>query len=217
MTQDSNGTKGFTISEVIVSVAIVALLSAIVIANFKRGSYSDDLRHSSQLLMGNLRRMQNLAMIGQAVSNTVPKGGYGVFIPFYATPAPASQQTPLYILFADVFRDFSPCRQLTDADLPDSSYDCADYPVEGGYVGLKPGVVINRIKVGSTFLTPSVDTGNPTKVDIGFRPPKPIPVVDGVTGETIAIELQQTKTSTYRTVTIIGPSGQINEQPGAIP
>lgn len=219
MTQRSKSEKGFTISELIVSVAITALLTTVVIANFKRGGYSDDLRQSSQLFMGDLRRMQNLAMIGQAIASTVPKGGYGIHIAFYAAPQPAGQ-TPFYIRFADVFRDFGAptnCRQLTDADLPDSSYDCNDYLIEGGYAVFKPGVVINRIKVGSVFLTPSSDASTPTSVDIGFRPPKPVPVVDGATGETIAIELLQTKTSTYRTITIIGPSGQINEQPGQIP
>ena len=53
---------GFTLTEMLVVVAIVALLSSVVIANIRTGDRGIQVRSSSQLVMATLREAQNSAL-----------------------------------------------------------------------------------------------------------------------------------------------------------
>lgn len=209
--------KGFTIAELLISIAIMMILTTMVIANFSRGRLSDDLRVSSQNLAENLRTVQNLATVGQAIAingNTrVPPGGYGIAIPW-------AQKERQYMPFADIAKMDSGNCVTTDAGTANVEFDgpSCDQLVGAGTVTLQPDVVFSAIKVNDT----ETDFGNGTwgndllYVNFDFRPPQPIPVIDGVNGQTVQIELEHTKTGDFRTITIIGPSGQISERAGKI-
>ncbi|MBI3956436.1 MAG: prepilin-type N-terminal cleavage/methylation domain-containing protein [Candidatus Kerfeldbacteria bacterium] len=215
---------GFTLNELVVSIAILALLMSLLIANFQRGRLSDDLRVSAQNLAANLRRMQNLSTVGQSVmtgtGERVPPGGYGVSMEWTTTGS--------YELFADVARRpvLGNCQSTTPADA-NSEYeegiDC-DALVEAQTVSLRPDVVFWAVQVGTGVTTqfgsgswtggPSGD--NDERVDIAFKPPKPIPYLDGTSGISFRIELKHMRTNQTRTIIVIGASGQISERAGSI-
>lgn len=204
-----NSPQGFTLNEILTSTVIFVILAAMVIANFRRGQLSDDLRISTQTFTGHLRRVQNLSTVGQTLADgTVPPGGYGISIAW----APDEND---YTLFADTF-DAS-CAPSNPGSA-NSEYDAACDPLaETGNVRLRPSVVFDRIKVDATnvaFGDGSWDDDG--RVDIAFKPPKPLPVTDGATGKTVRIQLRHTKTNEVRTVTIIGASGQVSERLGGI-
>lgn len=209
-----NQPKGFTLNELLVSMAILGVLSALLIANFSRGRLSDDLRISSQTLASNLRRVQNLATVGQTLaSGKVPPGGYGVAIEWVP-----SQKA--YAVFADIGYVDGSCL-LSNPSNANKEYDgpSCDELAEGGVVQFRADVVFERAQIDSgSFFTFGVDPrgDDDSYFDIGFKPPKPIPVLDGAAGHTIKIELRHMKSDQYRTITIIGPSGQISERSGRI-
>ena len=203
--------RGFTLNELLVSMAILGILSGLLIANFSRGRLSDDLRISSQSLASNLRRVQNLAQIGQSlVTGVVPPGGYG--IAFEWLP---NQNT--YSIFADIayFDIICITSNPNNANMQYDGASC-DQLAEAGVVQFRPDVVVSRIKLKGI----TCDFGGACPwdqyLDIAFKPPKPIPVVDGAVGLTLEIELRHLKNNQNRTITIIGPSGQISERAGGI-
>lgn len=207
--------SAYSLPELIVSMAIFGILASIVLANFHRAGLSGDLRISSQELAGNVRRVQNLATVGQAIGtdagNLVPPGGYG--IAFRITAASAQ-----YIMFADFTDAFGapPVCELTNPSNADSEYDegpGCDTMIESGAVLLKRNVRINKIDLpndGLGCLDPS------STVDITFKPPKPVPIIDGQVGKTVLVELEHTQTNETRVLTIIGASGQISENIGSL-
>jgi prepilin-type N-terminal cleavage/methylation domain-containing protein len=211
---------GFSLVELIVSITIFLILSTLLIANFYRGRQADDLRLSAQEFAGYLRRVQNLSTAGQSIftptGERVPPGGYGISIPWVGN-------ANTYVLFADIrSAEAGPCTD-TNPVTANSQYEIGcDIFADAATVTLRPSVVIYRMKVKTptgetlyTFGSGGWDALN-NRVDIAFRPPKPIPVLDGETGRSIQIEFQHLKTSQTRTVTIIGASGQISERIGSI-
>lgn len=89
--------KGFTIIELLVSLSIFIVITAMVVANFRAGSRGDDLRISAEAMVSNLRKAQNMALAGQPTNDIVPPGGYGLYFNL-ATP-------DRYIIFADMNGD----------------------------------------------------------------------------------------------------------------
>jgi prepilin-type N-terminal cleavage/methylation domain-containing protein len=85
--------KGFTIIELLVSLGIFVVVTAMVVTNFRGGSQSDELKIAADTLVSNLRKAQNMALAGEQVGGITPPGGYGVYF---------TLGTPLqYIVFAD--------------------------------------------------------------------------------------------------------------------
>ncbi|MEK7606764.1 MAG: prepilin-type N-terminal cleavage/methylation domain-containing protein [Patescibacteria group bacterium] len=109
---------GFTLVELMVSIAIVGLMSMAAIANFRGGARADELRIAAQETVVKIREAQTMAMTGRTANlcqsdeggevggvcvptigcatgetcqTLVPRGGYGVYL------ASASG----FILFAD--------------------------------------------------------------------------------------------------------------------
>ncbi|MFH1171723.1 MAG: type II secretion system protein [bacterium] len=214
--------RGYTLPELLVSIAVFGILTTMLIANFHRGSLADDLRVSSQTFAENLRTVQNLAMIGRSVlvgANTkVPPGGFGVSLPWISSKT--------YTLFADTAIPQGTGCIMSDANNPNFQYDAGlgcDQTVDAGNVQFRPNIVIDAIKIDATQWVFGNGTWSPwgssdpnNAIDIAFQPPKPIPVADGLVGKTIQIELRHLQTNQYRTITIIGPSGQISERFGRI-
>ncbi len=198
------GTNGYSIPELIVSLFIFAMLATLVIANFRRGGERDLLRASAQELSGNIRRMQNLATVGQALtSGKVPPGGYGVSFLWQA-----NQNT--YTLFADVATGIPGSCVDSIPNNATSLYDVGcDVKVDAGDTVFRPNVVMTSVEKNGVPVT------TPSQMNIAFKPPKPVPVIDGVTGDTLKIVLRNTRTGETRSVIVVGSSGQISERIGS--
>lgn len=85
--------KGFTIIELLVAISIFIVITGLVVANFRRGARSDELKIAAAGLASTLRKAQTMALAGEAIGGVVPAGGYGVYV---------TMDTPnRYIIFAD--------------------------------------------------------------------------------------------------------------------
>lgn len=91
--------RGFTLVEMIVVIAILAMLSVLVVANFRNSEKINAVRLGAEQFVGALREAQNYAMaqkrIGDPPTSEVPAGGFGVSV--------RKLQPPFvnYTLFAD--------------------------------------------------------------------------------------------------------------------
>ncbi len=67
---------GFTLVELLISIAIFVSLTGILLANFRRGDYSEELKLSADLLAVNLREAQTKSISG--ISGALVNG-YGIY------------------------------------------------------------------------------------------------------------------------------------------
>jgi type II secretory pathway pseudopilin PulG len=209
-----------------VSIAIFAVLTAILVFNFDRQRQSDNVRRAAEQLVADLRLVQNNAMTGKTIGDTgetpaVPAGGYGLHIYLSQSNIEFPQYADSYQVFADRERwtGTFPCEALPNerydrgfepllnSCLTDGSND--DVPVSG-VARLPDGVIINSVTIDNVAVPISI-------LDIAFQPPKPIPYVgfndpvDGaLIGRTTRIQLEHTTTHAQRLITIVGASGQIS-------
>ncbi len=72
--------KGFTLLEITVVIAIIILLSTIFLANYREGEKRFALQRSAYKLAQEIRRTQEMAMSSQKFEDSFPKGGYGVYL-----------------------------------------------------------------------------------------------------------------------------------------
>ncbi len=86
--------RGFTIIELVVAMGIFVVITSIVVANFRAGSRSDELRIAAEAMVSNLRKVQNMALAGQLTEGVNPPGGYGVYFKL--------ADSDRYITFADL-------------------------------------------------------------------------------------------------------------------
>lgn len=73
--------RGFTLIELLVSISIFALITTAVVANFRAGERSEELRLAAEQFASALRELETMAQTGSA-----PRGGYGVHIDTVASP-----------------------------------------------------------------------------------------------------------------------------------
>jgi len=67
---------GFTIIELLVSIAIFLVLAGILLANFHQGDYANELKLSADLVAVNIREAQNKSISG---ISAVTVAGYGIY------------------------------------------------------------------------------------------------------------------------------------------
>lgn len=101
--------RGFTLVEMLVVVAILAMLSALVVANFRNTEKTNAVRLGAEQFVGALREAQNYAMaqkrmelVGDPPVSEVPAGGFGVYVDLSVLSGDRT-----YILFADWNNDAS--------------------------------------------------------------------------------------------------------------
>ncbi len=85
---------GFTIIELLVAISIFIVVTSLVVANFRRGARSDELKIAASGLASTMRRAQTMALAGEAINGAVPAGGYGVRV--------AQSEPGRYIIFSDI-------------------------------------------------------------------------------------------------------------------
>lgn len=114
--------RGFTIIELLVAISIFIIVTGLVVANFRRGARSDELKIAAAGLASILQRAQTMALTGETINGKVPSGGYGV----YATLSEPNR----YIMFADI---------------NDNKIYGADEALDGGIIFLPPNIIINQL------------------------------------------------------------------------
>lgn len=213
--------------ELLVSIAVFAIITAIVLIGFVSSRKYNDLRLAADGLENNLRRMQSSAIAGQEINGAVPKG-FGVSFDFLTAGGNSR-----YTLFADT-ESYSntgcvttqqnqrndrilggPCADTTNKD-PEFS----DSPIQ-----LPSGVVIDTVYIGAVAIGSSATY---RRADIVFKTPEgtvhahyghsfasyipgtgtylPSDPINQVT----SICLKQTQTNQYRKITLIGATGQVD-------
>ena len=93
--------RGFTLVELIISMAIFSLMTTLVIANFRSASSQRLLRSQANALASVFKQAQVQALSGKPFNSAVPVGGYGVLLSICSVPPCA------VTLFADVNGDFT--------------------------------------------------------------------------------------------------------------
>jgi prepilin-type N-terminal cleavage/methylation domain-containing protein len=84
--------KGFTLVEVLTSIFIIAILSAVILVNYRQSNRQYALLRSANKLAQDIRRAQQMAMTTKEYGGSIPPGGYGIYINTGDTS---------YILYAD--------------------------------------------------------------------------------------------------------------------
>ncbi len=87
---------GTTLIEVLTSVAIIGIISAIFITNYNEAGRRSDLQLATQIVMSDIRLAQTNALGLTEYSGNMPLGGWGIY---FSSQVDANQQ---YSIFADV-------------------------------------------------------------------------------------------------------------------
>lgn len=172
--------SGFTIIELIVSTAIIALVTGIFLANYSTANRRTDLTMTAQKLVSDIRVAQSyalgLARYGTQASNNVPVGGWGVHINL-------ASGNDRYTIFAD--------------DNGDTYYNLGEaYDSLGGQtIYLPKNLIIQSLQVAST---------NSTKVNMTFLPPDPLTFINNgvASGTSAVIVLKDTRSNSIKTVRV---------------
>ncbi|MHA1481960.1 MAG: pilus assembly FimT family protein [Candidatus Heimdallarchaeaceae archaeon] len=187
--------KGFTLLELLVVVGIIATLSSIVLGGYRAGEDKFALQRSANKLSQDLRRAENMAMMGNPApvnfGEIFPSGGYG----FYFDVATSTGAAGYYTFFCD-------CNNNVEYESGGASVSCASstvatpFPESMEVLSLETGVVISAVSPSTAF-------------SITFFPPDPIIKITGADSQaydeaTITLDLfGKTKTITINTVGLI--------------
>lgn len=117
---------GFTLTELLVVIFIIILMTSIVLANYRRGEESLALERATHKLAQDLRRTAEMAVGGKEnpLTGEFPAGGWGLYF---------SGPDSSYILFADNNGNFQ--------------YDAGDTSIETLFLGER-GVRIQALSPG---------------------------------------------------------------------
>lgn len=114
--------SGFTIIDLMVSIAIMGLLTLTVVISFIQSERNQNLSNAAEVFASQLREVENWALAGKAVKATnvftgeekevVPAGGYGIKFSKSSLDGKIS-----YLFFADMIRDL-----IYDTAIPPTDY-----------------------------------------------------------------------------------------------
>lgn len=197
---------GFTLIEMLISLAIFAVVTAFVTANFRVGRQGDELRIASQLAASAVRRAQTAALAGQVVrwcdggtndrklcpGGTDAECGGGICrrdtpSGFGVRFSTADGENRTSVMFADI-----------DGD---KRYD--------------PGEDIrhDNVSSGPFVIVSAVDPAASDALDIVFTPPKPSVTYNAATTDVVAtVTLRHTDTLQEKGVTVNAVSGQVSAE-----
>ena len=130
--------SGFTIMELLVVLAIIAIISGFMVVNFRKGEEGGRLVRSAQQIAQNIRKVQNMALSSVEYQGEIPYA-YGVYF--------SRDITDSYILFADK----NPDSFRYNGEPPDKKIET---------INLERGIVIDSISP-SPFLHIAFSPPNP--------------------------------------------------------
>ncbi|MFA6909291.1 MAG: type II secretion system protein [Patescibacteria group bacterium] len=224
-------TRGFTLIEMLVVIAILTIMSSLVMSNVRRGQDTQYLRQAADQLVQDIRTMQNYAAGGKTMGictgttaedcmssltctapatcvQTIPQGGYGVQLLSLSS----------YVLYPDTFI-------TTDLDPTDGDsrwYGAGDAGVVGT-VSLTNGVLIIGYQYnGGACVQPD----GSDSVFVTFEPPFAVGHVIQMTGggtyqqdttiQNLVIWLRGSN-QLCRKITVNGIAGLVSEEQAACP
>ena len=201
---------GFTIIELIIAIAIVALITGIVLVNYRVGQRQQTVRAEAQKLASTLRDAQNMALAGRTylhpgqTEEKVPEYGYGVYV---------DDTNNKYTLFANYcepdYKDFAStsCIGSLGSHIFDQDIETQD---------------LNLKKID---ISVGLEVEGPTPINFydlvfDFEPPKALPALvffgpkvitsrGFLNNQTVLITLKLEGTSLERVVRVNASTGQI--------
>ncbi len=180
---------GFTIAELVVAAGIIAMISAMVITNFRGSNQRASLDNESERLSSILRQANINSLIGLTVGGVRPAGGFGVHLVTCSSDCS-------YWLFSDGNGD-----HLYDPNNP------------GDTLVQRFGMLDDNVYIHQLVLPLPEGEPQPESLDIAFVPPQGWVFVNGVdTFSQAEITLGFANSSYERTITLISKSGRINIQ-----
>ncbi len=157
--------NGFTLIELTVVLAIIAILTAVFLASFRVGSEPSKIKLVSHNIVSNIRLAQSNTLGAVKYEDQVPEGGWGVHM---------EEGNSRYAIFADinanhsyneidekfVIKDFSENIQITSIDHGDSVDIVFDPP--------DPTTYINGTSTGSVLISLIDDQDNSESIRVNF-------------------------------------------------
>ncbi len=171
--------KGFTVLEMVISMSMVVLVTALFIANYRTTEKRTDLIMTAQKLVADIHQAQNNSLGLVKYSSGVPAGGWGVNF--------STTNNDQYTIFADLDSS-GPGYMVMDA-----GENTVDYGAR--IISLPDNIEISAIRVGGVVATSGVVT---------FLPPDPkTNIYDGTsTSTTMDIELKETRNDSIKTIRV---------------
>jgi len=178
------------------SLAIIVMITALFMANYRSNNKRIDLTMTAQKLVSDLHAAQNDTLGLVKYGTVVPAGGWGIH--FDMTASSSNQ----YILFADLSNPpVNEPDQNTPADAGYMNYDQGegDQSLGARIVTLPAGVVISSLVTENGVSTSSVNMANVT-----FLPPDPkTNVYDGTaTSTALNITLKDKRENAVKTIRV---------------
>lgn len=142
---------GFSLAEMVVSAGIIAMISALVLANLHGSTQRSSLDNEAERLSSLIRQANINSLIGLTTNGVRPTGGYGLHVDTCTANC-------FYLLFADINGD----HLYTSA---------ADVIIQ------RFGMLDDAVYVNQFVLPPS---GSPSSLDLVFVPPQGLVYINGV-------------------------------------
>lgn len=182
---------GFTLFEMLTSISIIVMITAIFMANYHANNQRTDLVMTAQKLVSDIHAAQNNTLGLNKYGTDVPPGGWGLHFD-------TSTNKQQYIMFADLDRPASDePGQIHAADAGFLRYDADEGDVNFGarVVDLPAGIEISSLNTGN---------GTTTLANVTFLPPDPkTNIYDGsVTSTWLSISLRDKAQGIVKTVKV---------------
>jgi prepilin-type N-terminal cleavage/methylation domain-containing protein len=169
---------GFTLIEMMVSLAVIALVSVLFIANFHSANKRTDLILAAQTLVSDLHAAQNNSLGLTKYNGTVPPGGWGISL---------ATSSNSYTLFADV-----------DGNMQYSTSTEGNVLYGARVTTLPANISISQLQTSLASSTPAVN--------VTFLPPDPqtniYDVNSGATSTLLTITMKESLNNTTKTVQV---------------
>ncbi len=177
---------GYTLMEMVVSISLITMITALFIANYKSANRRTDLVMQAQKLVADFHQAQNNALGLVKYNGDVPAGGWGLYF---------SNQSDGYVIFADL-------------DGPSPGYSEPGYmeydPETEGIeqYGARVVTLPSNLKIFSLVL----DDESIREASVTFLPPDPQTNIHEIggsgTGNSLGVVIKDERTNTYRMVKI---------------
>ncbi|MEX2145039.1 MAG: type II secretion system protein [Candidatus Spechtbacterales bacterium] len=153
--------KGFTLVELMVVLAVVSIISAIFLLNYRQGERNLAIQRSAQIVTQSITRAINNSLGGKehnGSGGTVSPGGYGI----------------RFELDSDTITVFADCDADSSLDTGSGASSCANAPAEGVPY---PEISFQQVlESGVEVSALSPCSGSPCALNILFVPPDPTTV-----------------------------------------